>query len=259
MTTDSEEEFLGEESHLVPSVEPGQYCNAKKTVTVKYDEWSDSTRHIDPEILAKIKEKNDVEARKGDSENRTYFKGYCGNGAGKGTDHRGAGRCKFHGGESTGPPAHNQNGTTTGLKVDPHHYHENLDPAEQEWIKNTTNSILNRVRRIHGRDPDFLDQTLARSIAINFHILSHARDYSKDEMVQVIIHGESGESHEEKGALVEEIRRFQNSLFDNLKKLGVLEDPESQKAEQMGGWREFMESGSDDDTVINAESHEVEE
>lgn len=252
MTLEMEDEFIGVEAHLVPQIDPGDKCNGKKTVTIHGESWEeDVEKKIDDvEVVEAIEEKNDVESFKGTAENRTYFKGYCQNYSGSGTDDD-SGRCRFHGGatENAGAPAHNQNNAKTQMTADPHHYHESLPQVEQDWIDDTTTAILERVRRIHGRDPDFLDRTLARSIAINFHILSKARDYSKDELIQVIVH--DGGDHEEKGALVEEVRRFQNSIIQNLKQLGVLEDPESQKADAMGEWRGFIDGGDDSDTVID--------
>jgi hypothetical protein len=236
MSLELEEDFIGEESHLVPKLDPGEYCNAKKT------------KDVDGE----------------DGETRTIFEGYCQSEAGKGTDHLGEGRCKWHGGSvpkgKNGAPAHNQNAAKTHTTSDPHHYHENLPPEEQEWIEDTSASILDRIRRIHGREPDFLDRTLARSVAINFHILSKARDYSKDELVQVIVH--EGGSHEEKGALVEEVRRFQNSIIQNLKQLGVLEDPETKKANALDQWRSFVDDGGSamkTDETVEADPSELED
>lgn len=231
MTLEMEEEFIGEESHLVPTIDPGEDCNAKKTENV--DDPEDGTR--------------------------TLFKGYCSNKAGKGTDHVGSGRCMFHAGktDSGGAPDHNQNAAKSHTTSDPHHYHENLPQDEKEFIEDTTASILDRIRRIHGREPDFLDRVLARRVSINLHICSKASDYSKDELVQVIVH--DGDSHEEKGALVEEVRQFSNSIFRNLKKLGVLEDPESQKAQQGNNWRQFVEQGDSDEVVIDATDQSEEE
>lgn len=235
MTVGDEDDWIGEEIHVVPKLDPDDDCNGKK----KMKEGGEVVRNDDNHVL---------------------FGGYCNNPAGKATDHTGEGRCTFHGGdtETPGAPTHNQNAAKQSLTADPHHYHENLPSDEQQWIEDTTTAMLERIRRIHGRDPDFLDQALAKSIAINFHILSKARDYSKDELVQVII--KDGDSIEEKGALVEEVRRFQNSIIDNIKKLGLLEDPETQKANALGEWREFVDgdSGEDELEVVDVDGKQVE-
>jgi hypothetical protein len=248
-------------------VDPGEYCNGKKTVTIRFHEWADSTQYIDDDLLELIEERNDdfEELRESEAqEHRTYFEGYCNAEAGKGTENFGEGRCQHHGGsahesDDAGAPAHNQNGQKTAANVDPHHYAENLPEDEEEFVKATSESILDRVRRNHGREPDFLDEILARRVAINLHIVSKASEYTRDELVQVIVH-ENG-SHEEKGALVEEVRRYSNSIMSNLKELGVMDDPESQKADELAQWRDYVESGESEDKseVIDVESEEVSE
>lgn len=218
MTLADEEKYMGRESHEVPQIDPGETCNAKTTKKTKDEDRG--TIHV--------------------------FDGYCGNKAGKGTEHVGEGRCKFHGGSinegdgEPGAPDHNQNAAKHSLNADPHHYAEDLDQAEQDWLLSTTEAILDRIRKNHGRDPDFLDRILARRVAINLHIVSKASEYSRDELVQVIVH--DGSSHEEPGALVEEVRRYSNSIFKNLKELGVMEDPDSQQADAVEQWKSFIEA-----------------
>lgn len=263
MSLEWEEDALGEENHKVPKVDPDEYCNAKKSVTIHYGRYSESTRHIDPDLLEKIKEKNDVEGMKGKEENRTYFAGYCQAEAGKGTDHFGEGQCQHHGGATVGSdkgaPAHNQNGQTSAMSVDPHHYTENLPPEEEQWIERVTAELLDRVRRIHGREPDFVDRTLSRLVTIELHIVFNATDYTKDQLVQVILHDNT--SHEEPGALVEEVRRYSNSIFSNLKDLGVMEDPESKKADSLNQWRDFVEGEGEGESgdIVEIEAEEIED
>lgn len=217
-----EDKWVGEEIHLVPTVDPDDQCNGKKK------------RKADGEVVR-------------NEDNHVIFDGYCNNPAGKGTDHFGEGRCKFHAGQSTGAPAHNQNGQKNALDADPHHYHENLPPEEQEWIDRIQTSLLTRVKERHGRDPDFLDQVLTRLVSIELHIVFKASDYSKDELVQVIV--QDGGSFEQEGALVKEVRRYGNNIVQNLNKLGLLESPEQQKADELGQWREFIEGDDDSDVV----------
>ena len=56
-----------------------------------------------------------------------------------------------------------------------------------------------------------------------------------------------GSSHEEKGALVEEVRRYSNGLLSKLKDMGVMEDPETQKADAVKEWRGFLEGQQSQD------------
>lgn len=234
---EDEDKFIGEEVHLVPKLDPDDNCNARKTEDTQGEETG---------------------SNKGRG-TRTIFKGYCKNKAGKGTEHVGEGRCKFHGGSTVdspdhGAPKHNQNGAKSQVDADPHHYAQSLPQDEKEFVEDTSHAILDRIRRQHGREPDFIDRIISRRIAIRLHMVAAASDYTRDELVQVIQH-EHG-SHEEPGALVQEIRRFDNSIISDLKDIGVLDDPQSQKADEMSKWREFIQSGSQqqkDEVVVEVD------
>lgn len=237
-----EEELIGAESHVVPKIDPDSDCNGKKTVTIKFDDFRESMKYVDQDLLAAIKEKHDLEALKGKQENRTYFKGYCNAPAGRGTDHTGEGRCKHHGGNVTpgpGAPAHNQNAAKSYAHSDPHHYAESLDPEEEEFVEDTTAAILDRIRREHNKEPDFLDRTLARMVAVELHMFWSASEYTKGELIQVIV--KDGSSIEQPGPLVEEVRRFSNSIFQNLDRLGVLPKPQQEQASQLDKWLDIVE------------------
>lgn len=225
MTVADEEDWIGKEMHVVPSLDPDGKCNGKK----------------------KMKENGEVVRNE---DNHVLFGGYCNNKAGYKTDHVGEGRCTFHAGQA-GAPAHNQNAQTHATTVDPHHYHESLPPEEKEFIEDTSAAILDRIRRRQGRDPDLIDEILSRRVAINLHILSKASDYTRDELVQVIVH--DGTSHEETGALVEEVRRYSSNVISMLKQLGVLNDPESQKAEAIDSWRSFVDDSQSGDVHIEVD------
>lgn len=240
MSLQNEEQLKGRESHEVPKVDAGEYCNGKKVETIKSEDTN-----------------NDYD------ENRTLFKGYCNNKAGFKTDHVGSGRCKYHGGtiaqSNPGAPKHNQNGAKHSISADPHHYAENLDPDEEEFVEQTASTILDRVAKNHGRDPDFMDEVLAQRVAIKLHMVSEASDYINDVSGLVQVVTTEGGTHEEKAPLLEEIRRFDNAIIKNLKSLGVLDDPESQKADAVKEWRQYLESGqgqgqSQQDDVIEVES-----
>ena len=209
-----EEEFIGKEVADAPKIDAGHYCNSRTS------------------------ERTD--------EGDTVFDGYCSLRAGWGTDHVGEGRCRLHGGAITGagPPKGNQNRTTHALYADPHHYHESLDPEGKEFVRDLSAAIEDRIRA-RGGDVDPMDRVLARRIAIKLHIVSKATDYVENVsgLIQTI-HTEFC-THEKKAPLLEEIRRYDKSIIHDLKKLGVLDDPESQKAEAVESWRGFIESGSD--------------
>lgn len=232
-----EEEYKGKEMHLIPKVPPGpnpgtnyDACNARKTERVEVDAPDESYR--------------------------TVFRGWCQAHAGSGTDHKGEGRCKWHGGatDDGGPPAHSQNRQKHALSADPHHYERNLSTAERGFIEDAQDSILGRVSKQKG-EIDFLDRVLARRIAIELHIVSKASDYVENEsgLIQIIT-GEHG-SQEEKAALLDDIRKRDKDIIGMLKSVGVLDDPESQKASALDSWREFVEG--EEEEIDNTEVVDV--
>lgn len=200
MSLEQEKQLIGKESNLVPTADSGEYCNGKKT---------------------KKKDNGMI-----------VFTGYCNAEAGKWTDHVGEGRCKYHGGCSTGAPEGNQNRTTHGIYANPHYYHQSLDAKGKEFVRDISASIEDRIRSNTGR-VDYVDRALARRIAIKLHIVSKASDYVENHsgLVETITAKHS--SRNTKAALLGEIRRYDDSIFSDLKRLGVLYDHETQKADAL--------------------------
>lgn len=212
MTIEQEEQYLGNEPDEVPRIEPDEQCNGKK---VERDDESEET----------------------------VFAGYCNATAGKGTDHLGEGRCKYHGGASTGAPKGNQNAQTHALNADPHHYFQSLPREQKEYVRDVAASIQDRIRARSG-DVDYLDRVMTRRIAIELHIVSKASDYVENVSgLTETIFTEHG-SHEKEAALLDEIRKRDKTIFRMLKEVGVLDDPESQKADALESWRSFVEDGN---------------
>lgn len=166
----------------------------------------------------------------------------CGLPAGWGTDHPGEGACKLHGGNA-GAPEGNNNAETHALNADPYNYYESLGPEQREFIHRTASTIEDRIRKNTGK-VDLLDEKLAKRIAIEFHIVSKATDYliNVSGLTQVTS-GEKG-SREHKAALLGEIRKRDRAIVQMLRDLGVLNDPESKKAEYLDEWRSWVEEGS---------------
>jgi len=209
MTGDDEDEYLGREIDAVPKVEPDEECNGRKT-----ERTEDGDR---------------------------LFAGYCSLPAGWGVVEGGEDgrRCKLHGGvASGGAPESNQNAAKHGLDADPHHYYRSLSPEQQQYIEVLATTIEDRVRENTGR-VDHMDMVLARQIAIQLHISTKASKYVEEEsgLVQEV------RGRREAAPLLEEVRKYDNSIFQNLKELGVLDDPESAKADSVESWRQFLEDG----------------
>lgn len=211
MSLPQEEHFIGKESSSVPTVEPDEYCNGKKVDRTDAGE--------------------------------TVFTGYCRNPAGKGTGHLGEGRCKYHGGCSTGAPGGNQNRTTHALNADPENYYESLNPEQKEFIRDVSATIEDRVRENTG-DVDHLDRRLAKRIAIELHIVSKASDYviNVSGLVDTITTEQAGK--ERKTALLEEVRKRDRTIVEMLRDLGVLDEPKLEKSVLLERWGEELNSDS---------------
>lgn len=218
----SEEKLIGQPMEEVPKIPPDGDCNARRGYWVDEDLKQDRR-----------------------------FNGYCNHpeGWGRGEDIT-EGRCKFHHGQDTIPDGGgtegNQNAVTHGLSADPSNYEQHLDPEEAEWVRDVSAGIEDRIRRVRG-DVDIVDRVLARRIAIKLHIVSNATDYiARSGLVQTIF-TEDG-SFDAKGPLVDELRRYDKEIVNEMKQLGIIDDPESKKADALDSWRQFVESG---ETTVN--------
>ncbi|AAG18807.1 hypothetical protein PNP59_00755 [Halobacterium salinarum] len=82
---------------------------------------------------------------------------------------------------------------------------------------------------------------MTRRIAIELHIVSKASDYVENVsgLTETIFTEHGG--HENEAALLNEIRKRDKTIFRMLKEVGVLDDPESQKADALESWRSFVE------------------
>lgn len=189
MSLEQEDELIGCETDEVPTIEADEKCRARRTQR--------------------------------DDEGVYRFQGYCRARAGKGTDHLGSGRCKWHGGCSPGAPSGHQRAATHCLDADPWNYYQSLDPEEREYIDDLARTIESRIQK-EGEDPDHLDQTIGRRIAIEFHIVSKASKWVEEEgLVQSVGTGDG--SYDRPQALLEEIRRRDKAIFEMLADAGALD------------------------------------
>lgn len=158
----------------------------------------------------------------------------CGHPAGWGTDND-TGPCKFHGGASDGAPENNGNAEKHALSADPKKYHERQSDEDQAWIFELSETILDRIRRVRG-DIDPLDRVLARRIAIKLHIAAKASEYVDETgIVQEVFVEDGGYTKEIPNGIVQELRQYDREILNELKKLGLVDDPESSKAEAAEG------------------------
>lgn len=149
--------------------------------------------------------------------------------------------CRNHKGVSDDGESHTNNGNAAkhNLTSDPLKYKERQPQTEEDWIRSVRESILDRMRH-NGLEPDFLDQVLAERVASQLHIAIHATDYVDDEgLVQTVFVEDGGYEKDIPNGLVKELRQYDDSIFKNLKKLGVLNDPDSQKADAQKNLQEL--------------------
>ena len=158
--------------------------------------------------------------------------GYCANPSGFRTDHVGDGRCYLHGGISTN---HGTNyAEKHGLYADRQNYYKNRNDREQEWIDGVVESILDDAP--FDAD-DFYKLQMVRNVAIDMHKLKNANDYidekgvvHKDKTVGYTDDGQPIKMDEE-NVLNIAYDRLDRATTRKLEKLGVMDDPESEKAE----------------------------
>ncbi|ELY63830.1 hypothetical protein C492_06911 [Natronococcus jeotgali DSM 18795] len=78
---------------------------------------------------------------------------------------------------------------------------------------------------------------------MKLHIVGRASDYVENESGLIEVAGDGSQDRE--AALLDEIRKYDHSIIDDLATLGILEDPKSQEADQLNQWRAFVEGDSD--------------
>lgn len=159
-------------------------------------------------------------------------RGYCANKAGFRTDHVGDGRCYLHGGMTDNEG--NNHAQKHGLYADRQNYYQNASQKEKKWIDSVVESLLDDAP--FGPD-NFAKVQMVRNIAIDMHKLQRANDYidevgvvHKDKTVGYTDDGKPMKQDEE-NVLNIAYDRLNRTMTRQIKELGILEDPESQKAD----------------------------
>lgn len=214
----------------------------------------------DERCMGKKKQTRDGEVVRDNDEN-ALFAGYCGSWPGKGTDHVGEGRCSNHGGnagsggerEGSGAPKENTNAVTHGAYAECNSYYQNvLDDTMREFVDDVFADYLEQYRELHGDPPLGIESELFR-ISV-----THAKDIGldrwADEKPEELDSGhplvdketrKKSVTHRDRSSQIIEERRYRGSVVTQaqkklstdrrqwLKDLGLLEDPESQKADAL--------------------------
>lgn len=154
------------------------------------------------------------------------------NHAGFRTDHVGEGRCYLHGGCT---PKGLTNAETHGIYTERQRYYENRSELEQNWIDAVVESLLDDMPG--GDNPSFAKLQMVRNIAIDMHKQRNANDYI-DEIG--VVHRDKTVGYTDDNRPIKEDQenainiaydRLTRTITRQMKELGILDDPESQKAE----------------------------
>lgn len=168
----------------------------------------------------------------------------CSLSAGWGTEHTGEGRCKFHGGASSGAPDGNGNAEKHGMSAD-----------AEKWFERHRDDVEDRVREKVARAVEhvpFSWENLMKmdelvQAAINQEQVRKGDQYINDIGImrkETIPVGESAIRQDEENPASLQKSRLQKDTIRLLKDLGYLDDPESEKAESM---KTVVEILSDED------------
>lgn len=158
---------------------------------------------------------------------------YCANWAGFRTDHFGDGRCYLHGGvvkedDGRGRPIEH------GLYAKRQSYYENLSDDEQRWVDAVVESLLDDAP--FGPE-SFAKMQMVRNVAIDMHKTKRANDYIDEVGVvhkdKTVGYSDDGRplKQDEENPLNIAYDRLNRTLTRQLKELGILDDPDSQKAD----------------------------
>lgn len=152
-------------------------------------------------------------------------------------------RCERHSHEPRWPTEdlriNNQFATKHGLHSDPEKYYENMtDKTEKEEIEETKQSIIRKMER--NNELEVVDRKVAERIATRLHIAEQASDYLQKTGLTQTVFTENG-SHKKKNPVLSELRQYDASVVDDMRKYGILDDPETKKADALQQWREYIE------------------
>ena len=146
----------------------------------------------------------------------------------------------MHLGKSVDGSSHeqNQNAQTHALFSDKDGYYHDLEDDEQEWVFDFTHTLLDRHRRVHGEEPDMFDKEALKNIAIDYHRIADANDwFRKNGLVNRDFEDSPDKTKQtiKVNVWAKEIRQYNESIYRRMEKHGLLNDPESQKADAIGG------------------------
>jgi len=162
----------------------------------------------------------------------------CQRPAGWGTDSQ-SGKCKFHGGASTGAPKNNNNAQSHGLHTSAETFFANAEQHHLDTYYAIHESLCTRYEELHGLLPYHIKKDLSE-IAFEMAKLDMAKEYeaenaadpSKPITEKQTREGEHGRYDVEVVSKVEGLKtdiRRENRLA--LKDMGIYQSPEKEQAQ----------------------------
>lgn len=160
----------------------------------------------------------------------------------------GGDRCRMHGGKGSGAPDKNQNARSHGLHSTPEYLLEDLDDSHLDTYHATFEALCTRYQEIHGSDPDFAAKKRLSRVAVEMVKEDLADEYLKQNASEhILVEDETiGYSEDDTpqevtqaNKLLPELTALKRETRLALKDMGLLNDPESQKADEMGQVRQL--------------------
>jgi len=156
--------------------------------------------------------------------------------------------CYHHKGLEQGPesdngaPEKNQNATTHGLYAVPEYLKEHFSREQEDRYTAYFEALCSRYTRIHGREPDEFAKDRLSRVAIECVKERIADEYLAEKahdgnlLVETEVIGYDDETKEpqrivQENKLLGELTALKRETRLTLKDMGLLKDPESQKAE----------------------------
>lgn len=167
----------------------------------------------------------------------------------------GAERCRMHGGTTPtkdedpnvgqGAPANNGNAAKHNLYSDRDKLYQRLPEAEQDHVDSLAASFYDRYTDVHGKEPDYAATQRLKNVAMDVHKETLADNYAAEQseeddthpLIQKQIIGQTEEGRpievEQPNQLIGIASGLKTDTRMWLKDLGLLDDPESQKADAL--------------------------
>ena len=169
----------------------------------------------------------------------------------------GSNRCRHHGGKSTGPKTEEgkkevrTNGVTHGLYTLPEHLRETFTEQQEDRYIAYFEALCSRYERLHAEEPDAFAKDRLSRIAIECVKERIADEYlsdKADDTGNLLIEEtwtDEGQRIEVNNRILKELTALKRETRLTLKDMGLLSDPESEKADAVGDLAAVIEQNAE--------------